>query len=99
MIGALNYLVQTCRPDIAHAVNVVSRYSTNPSPTHLIAVKRILRYLSTTSHLGLTYNGNNIDNNNITIAAYTDADWGGDHVDRKSTTGYLTNSCIINSRS
>ena len=93
MIGALNYLVQTCRPDITHAVNVVCRHSTNPSSIHLIAVKRILRYLSSTAHIGLKYDGNDIyDNNNI-----TDADWGGDYMDRSSTTGYLTkiNGCTI----
>jgi hypothetical protein len=91
MIGALNYLVQTCRPDIAHAVNVVCRYGNNPSASHLIAVKRILRYLSKTAHVGLTYDGNQMhQDQNINITAYTDADWGGDYQDRKSTTGYLT---------
>ena len=97
MVGALNYLVQTCRPDIAHAVNVVCRYASNPSPTHLIAVKRILRYLASTAHIGLQYIGTSQDNTNVMMEAYTDADWGGDTVDRKSTTGYVIkmNGCTV----
>ena len=97
MVGALNYLVQTCRPDIAHAVNVVCRYASNPSPNHLIAVKRILRYLASTAHIGLQYVGTSQDQTRIIMEAYTDADWGGDAVDRKSTTGYVIkiNGCTI----
>ena len=96
MVGALNYLVQTC-PDIAHAVNVMCRYASNPSPTHLIAVKRILRYLAYTAHIGLQYIDTSQDNTNVMMEAYTDADWGGDTVDRKSTTGYVIkmNGCTV----
>ena len=46
IVGSLNYLVQATRPDIAHAVNVVGRYASNPGPAHMMAVKRILRYLA-----------------------------------------------------
>ena len=97
MIGSLNYLSQTCRPDIAHAVNSVSRHTSNPSPSHLVAVKRILSYLSGTIDVGLKYVKPVTTENNITITAYTDADWGGDHVDRRSTTGYviLVNNCLV----
>ena len=97
MIGALNYLSQTCRPDIAHAVNSVSRYASNPSPAHLIAAKRILRYLAGTIHVGLKYVKSETVGNNISVTAYTDADWGGDHVDRRSTTGYVIriNNCTV----
>lgn len=97
MVGALNYLVQTCRPDIAHAVNVVCRYASNPSPCHFTAVKRILRYLASTAHTGLQYKGTSQDQTSIMMEGYTDADWGGDTVDRKSTTGYVMkiNGCTV----
>jgi chemotaxis protein histidine kinase CheA len=104
IIGSLNYLVQTCRPDIAHAVNAVCRYGANPSPSHLVAAKRIMRYLAGTTRMGLTYkdkdkdkNKNKNDAHQIQITAFTDADWGGDHHDRKSTTGYVIklNGCTI----
>jgi hypothetical protein len=108
IVGSLNYLVQTCRPDIAHAVNAVCRHGANPSPSHLVAAKRIMRYLAGTAHMGLTYNDkytnkdmnkdkNKNDANWIQITAFTDADWGGDHHDRKSTTGYVIklNGCTV----
>ena len=73
MLGALNYLVQTCRPDIAHAVNSVFRYGSNPSPAHFTAMKRILHYLRGTSGLGLTYGGNNTSAQTVSITVFTDA--------------------------
>ena len=60
----------------------------------MIAAKRVLRYLRGTTTLGLTYSGGDktLDTNEqlpISIDAWTDADWGGDLTDRKSTTGYV----------
>jgi hypothetical protein len=97
MIGALNYLVQTCRPDIAHAVNTVSRHCTDPSHIHLVAVKRIMRYLRGTPHMGLTYTRRTTGAKPINMVVYTDSDWGGDSTDRKSTTGYVVkiNGCTV----
>ena len=94
IVGSLNYLSQSCRPDISFAVNRLCRYASNPSPSHLQAAKRVLRYLKGTSEVGLTYSGGvsgNIykDNMMITVEMWTDADWGGDTSDRKSTTGYV----------
>jgi hypothetical protein len=98
LVGSLNYLVQATRPDIAHAVNIVGRYASNPGPTHMMAVKRILRYLAGTSHLGLMYSAENVaPSTPLQITTWTDADWGGDLGDRKSTTGYLVkvNQCPV----
>ena len=52
VIGGLLYAVKT-RPDIYYAVNVLSRYCNKPHPEHVTQVKRILRYLRGTLHLGL----------------------------------------------
>jgi hypothetical protein len=43
-VGSLMYAMVCTRPDIAHAVGVVSRYMNNPGKEHWMAVKWILRY-------------------------------------------------------
>ena len=54
MIGKLQYVVHS-RPDIALAVGIVARFSANPRENHLMAVKRIMRYLKGTDDFGLYY--------------------------------------------
>jgi hypothetical protein len=95
IVGSLIYAQLSTRPDITHAVNMLSRYMTNPSSTHMIAAKKVLRYLKGAINFGLVYTSdiNNNDNklnnnNNINIRAYCDADWGGCVDDRKSTSGF-----------
>jgi len=94
IVGALNYLQQASRPDIALATNQLCRYASNPGPQHMIAAKRVLRYLRGTTTVGLTYSGGDkrfdmSEQLPISIDTWTDADWGGDLIDRKSTTGYV----------
>ena len=45
VVGSLMYAMVCTRPDIAHAVGVVSRYMSHPGIEHWNAVKWILRYL------------------------------------------------------
>ena len=54
MIGKLQYVVHSI-PNIALAVGIVARFSTNPRENHLMAVKRIMRYLKGTYNFGLYY--------------------------------------------
>eukprot|EP00253_Pinus_taeda_P033721 PITA_33721 len=82
MIGSLLYITGT-RPDIMHAVGIVGRFQANPKETHLQAVKRIFKYLQGTQNYGLWYPRYT----DITLHAYTDADWAGSVDDRKSTSG------------
>eukprot|EP00253_Pinus_taeda_P019544 PITA_19544 len=82
MIGSLLYLTGT-RPDIMHAVGIVGRFQANPKETHLQAVKRIFKYLQGTQNYGLWYRRDT----DLTLHAYTDADWAGSVDDRKSTSG------------
>jgi hypothetical protein len=82
MIGSLLYLTGT-RPDIMHAVGIVGRFQANPKETHLQAVKRIFKYLQGTQNYGLWYPRDT----DLTLHAYTDADWAGSVDDRKSTSG------------
>ena len=92
IVGSLIYASISTRPDITHAVNMLSRYMHTPGHTHMLAGKRILRYLKSCSDYGLVYNNNNRVNETtekLTITGYCDSDWGGDTADSKSTTGYL----------
>ncbi|KAJ9539165.1 LOW QUALITY PROTEIN: hypothetical protein OSB04_031898 [Centaurea solstitialis] len=80
MIGSLMYLTAS-RPDIMFAVCVCARYQAKES--HLHAVKRIFKYLKGQPTLGLWYpNDSSFD-----LVAYTDSDYGGANLDRKSTSG------------
>ena len=54
MIGKLQYVVHS-RPDIILSVGIVARFSANPRENHLIAMKRIMRYLKGTDDFGLYY--------------------------------------------
>lgn len=85
-VGSLIYAMLDTRPDIAFAVSVVSRYSSNPTEAHYSIVKRIFRYLRATVHWHLTYKGPLED-----LVGYTDSNWAGDHGTRKSTSGYVYN--------
>ncbi|GKA38138.1 hypothetical protein Tco_0730689 [Tanacetum coccineum] len=52
MIGLLMYL-SISRPDIQFSSVIDARYQANPKESHLIAVKRIFKYLKGTPNLGL----------------------------------------------
>jgi len=82
MIGSLLFLTGT-RPDIMHAVGIVERFQENPKESHLQLVKRIFKYLQGTQNFGLWYPRDT----NLTLHAYTYADWVGSVDDRKSTSG------------
>jgi hypothetical protein len=56
-VGCLNYLTHSTRPDIAFAVNQVSRYCHNPGPQHWEAVKNILAYPKRTTQYSKCFNG------------------------------------------
>uniref|UniRef100_A0AAV1TF83 Integrase catalytic domain-containing protein n=2 Tax=Peronospora matthiolae TaxID=2874970 RepID=A0AAV1TF83_9STRA len=84
-VGTLMHLTTATRPDIAYAVEYVSRFMENPQQEHWTAVKRIFRYLQGTKSHGLRFQ----PSDKIDFRGYTDADWAGDHADRKSTSGYM----------
>ncbi|CAO2827530.1 unnamed protein product [Amaranthus hypochondriacus] len=83
-IGSLMYAMVCTRPDIGHAVGVVSRYMSNPGKVHWEAVKWILRYLRGTINKCLYFG-----KGELKIQGYVDADFGGEVDNRKSTTGYV----------
>lgn len=93
LVGGLRYLVHT-RPDIAHAVGIVSRYMERPTVLHMNAVKRILRYLKGTVSFGLVYTKGVGD---YLLTGYSDSDLAGNIEDGRSIGGiafYLNESLI-----
>ncbi|KAI0498935.1 hypothetical protein KFK09_019833 [Dendrobium nobile] len=73
LIGSLRYLTST-RQYILYVVGIVSRYMKNLTKTHLMAVKRILRYIKGTQNHGLLYS----HSNEFQLSGYSDSDWVGD---------------------
>jgi hypothetical protein len=82
MIGSLLYLCAS-RSDIMLSVCMCARYQFDPRECHLVAVKRFLRYLVSTPFFGIWYpKGSTFD-----LIGYSDSDYAGCKVDRKSTSG------------
>ena len=82
MIGSLLYLTAS-RPDLQLSVKICARFQSNPKQSHLNAIKRNLRYLASTTNLGLWYEkGTACD-----VIGYCDADFARDRVERKSASG------------
>ncbi|GKE75938.1 hypothetical protein Tco_1542058, partial [Tanacetum coccineum] len=82
MIGSLMYLTAS-RPDIMFTVCACSRFQVTPKSSHLSVVKRIFRYLKVKPKLGLWYPRVS----SFDLESYSDSDYAGANLDRKSTTG------------
>lgn len=82
MIGKMMYVVHS-RPDIAHAVGIVARFFSNHKESHIVVVKRILRYLKKTKDYGLWYS----KEGNFELWVYIDVDWARNIDDQKSRIG------------
>jgi len=82
-VGKLIYLSHT-RPNIAYAVSVVSQFMHDPRERHLQAVNRIIQYLKPSPRNGLLFK----KGKNLSMKIFTDANYAGSIVDRRSTTGY-----------
>jgi len=80
MIGSLLYLTAS-RPDIMFRVCLCARFQADLREVHLFAIKRIFRYLKGTANLGLCFKRRE----NFKLQGYSDPDYAGDKVERKST--------------
>ena len=85
IVGSLIYASITTRPDIAHAVNVLSQQMAKPNNEHWSAAKRVLRYLKGSLDVGILFR----KSDNFELVGYSDADWAGCNDSRKSTSGYV----------
>lgn len=83
-VGSLLYLTQSTRPDIAFAVNDVSRFNHNHGQAQWRAVKRIFRYLKGTTDAKLRFTKSDGG-----VVAYSDADWASEVDQRRSCSGFI----------
>ncbi|GJS98775.1 retrovirus-related pol polyprotein from transposon TNT 1-94, partial [Tanacetum coccineum] len=87
MIGSMMYLTAS-KPDIMFAVYACARFQVTLKVSHLHAVKRIFRYLKGQPKLGLWYP----KDSPFDLEAFSDSDYAGASLDRKSTTGGVVDS-------
>lgn len=85
-VGSLMFVAIISRPDIAFAVNNVSKFSKNHDINHWRAVKRIFAYLVGTVDIGIEYKSGGSE---FELAGFSDSDYARDLETRRSTTGYL----------
>jgi dUTPase len=88
LIGCLNWLSTSTRPDIATATNLLAKYTSCPNSKHIAAVKRVIRYLKGTKTRGITFTNTSAatlnsyikfpiaDPNNLKLISMCDANWG-----------------------
>ena len=84
LMGVLMWLALGTRPDITHAVGMLSRFSSNPSPQHQDAVTRVFGYITNTSDYTLFFKRSDSPLEENCIEAWTDTD-----DERKSISGFL----------
>ena len=86
-IGALMYLANCTRPDIAFSVNLLARYSSAPTRRHWKDIQHILRYFSGTTDMCLFYSNKSKEN----LLGYADTGYLSDPHKTISQTGYVFN--------
>ena len=87
LVGALLWVSNCTRPDVTQAVNLLARYMSCPTEQHWVLALGVLRYLNSTSELGLCLGGDTAGK--VDLITYCDADYAGDIDTRRSTTGYV----------
>ena len=82
------HLVQVSRYDILYAVNQLARAVSKPSKAHMGAAKHVIRYLAESLNFPITYK-----RGDFKLTTYTDANWGGNPDNGKSTSSYIVDAC------
>ena len=88
-VGSLIYLSNCTRPDLAFTVGVLSRYLCSPREIHWKAVQRVFQYLNQTKACGIEFK----DIGKVELLGYSDSDYAGDVLTRKSTSGSINFLC------
>ncbi|TXG49067.1 hypothetical protein EZV62_024942 [Acer yangbiense] len=94
-VGSVMYAMISSRPDLAQAISILSRYMANPGKGHWNAMKWLLRYISSTTSVGLVYD---CANSVVDLVGYVDSDYAGDRDKRRSTSSYfftIAGCCIF----
>lgn len=86
-IGSLMFLAVGTRPDISFAVGRASRSLNQPTSADITAVKRIFKYLRGTMSYGILYE----KTSKFTLECFSDSDYAGCPITRRSTSGYVLN--------
>ena len=89
VVGSLMYAMVYSRPDIAHAVGVLSRYMSKLGKEHWTTIKRVFRYLRGTTDHAICYQGKDGPDRVLDVHGFVDVDWAGDLDQRRSTSGYV----------
>ncbi|CAI7882459.1 unnamed protein product [Closterium sp. NIES-53] len=86
LVGCLMYLMTCTRPDLAYPLSILARYVApgRHRPEHMAAEKRVLRYLCSTSGLGLVLGGRRP----VVLTGHADASWDDDQATQRSSQGY-----------
>ncbi|CAI7762724.1 unnamed protein product, partial [Closterium sp. NIES-54] len=86
LVGCLMYLMTCTRPDLAYPLSILARYVApgRHRPEHMAAAKRVLRYLCSTSGLGLVLGGRSL----VVLTGHADASWVDDLATQRSSQGY-----------
>ena len=84
LLGAILYLSLNTRPDIAYAVGVLARFASKPTLVTCKLMIYTMQYIRGTVDKGIRFSGSMFD-----MHIFTDADWAGDQLSRRSTTGYV----------
>ncbi|CAI7810025.1 unnamed protein product [Closterium sp. NIES-53] len=86
LVGCLMYLMTCTRPDLAYPLSILARYVApgRHRPEHMAAAKRVLRYLCSTSGLGLVLGGRSP----LVLTGHADAPWVDDLATQRSSQGY-----------
>ena len=97
VIGALMYLANCTRPDIAFYINLIAMYSSAPTQRHWNGIKHILCYLQGTTYLGLIYSNESKQQ----LFGYADVEYLLDPHKARSQTRYVfnCNGTVISGRS
>ncbi|CAI7863419.1 unnamed protein product, partial [Closterium sp. NIES-53] len=86
LVGCLMYLMTCTRPDLAYPLSILARYVAlgRHRPEHMAAAKRVLRYLCSTSGIGLVLGGRRP----VVLTGHADASWADDQTTQRSSQGY-----------
>ncbi|CAI7771298.1 unnamed protein product [Closterium sp. NIES-53] len=86
LVGCLMYLMTCTRPDLAYPLSILTRYVApgRHRPEHMAAAKRVLRYLCSTSGMGLVLGGRSP----VVLTGHADASWADDQATQRSSQGY-----------
>ncbi|CAI5988247.1 unnamed protein product [Closterium sp. NIES-65] len=86
LVGCLMYLMTCTRPDLAYPLSILARYVApgRHRPEHMAAAKRVLRYLCSTSGMGLVLGGRSP----VVLTGHADASWADNQATQRSSQGY-----------